>query len=153
MFSITWTFYGIAENTVTAAMGFEMAHNEILNWACSYKSGSPTFSYRIGVADGLVAVANREKKRELEDLRRKEQAMVTAREHEEVQDRQRKIDRLHYFPPSVETHMTDSEPENDRYSPKADVIDYGIQNLGSPMIVDCIRNNQNDNGGEDGDDR
>jgi hypothetical protein len=44
-------FYGITENTVAAATGFEMAHNKILGWACSYKCGSSAFSYRIGVAD------------------------------------------------------------------------------------------------------
>jgi hypothetical protein len=152
MFSISWTFYGIAENTVAAAMGFEMAHNKILDWACSYKGGSPTFSYRIGVADGLVAMANREKKRELEGLRRKELAMVAAREHEEAQDHQRKIDRLHYFPPSVETHMTDSEPKGDSHFTEVDVIDHGVRSFGSSMIVDRIHNNQDDNGGEDVDD-
>lgn len=56
--SIHWTFFGIAQNTVAAAMGFEMAHNKILEWACAYKGGNPTFSYRMGVADGLVAIAN-----------------------------------------------------------------------------------------------
>jgi hypothetical protein len=67
--SIQWTFYSIVENTVAAALVFEMAYNKILNWACSYKGGSPTFSYCIGVANGLVAMANCEKKRELEDVR------------------------------------------------------------------------------------
>jgi hypothetical protein len=31
--SIDYTFYGIAENTVTAAMAFEMVHNRIFEWA------------------------------------------------------------------------------------------------------------------------
>lgn len=69
--SIAWSFFGIAENTVTAAIAFEMAHNKILDWAFSYKGGSPTFSYRVGVADGLVSMANREKKIELEAARKK----------------------------------------------------------------------------------
>jgi hypothetical protein len=92
--SIRWTFYGIAENTVAAASAFEMAHNKILDWACSYKGGSPTFSYRIGVADGLVAMANREKKRELEGVRRKELDHVAAR----AKERQQQLDELHNQP-------------------------------------------------------
>jgi hypothetical protein len=33
--SIEWTFYGIAPNTVAAAIAFEMAHNLILEWVLS----------------------------------------------------------------------------------------------------------------------
>lgn len=70
--SMEWTFFGIADNTVAAAAAFEMAHNLILEWACAYKGGGPTFSYRLGVADGLRAMVNWEKQKELEDARRKE---------------------------------------------------------------------------------
>jgi len=31
--SVEWTFYGIAENTIAAAMAFEMAYNLIIEWA------------------------------------------------------------------------------------------------------------------------
>lgn len=75
---VNWTFYGIASNTVAAAISFEMAHNNILEWACAYKGGSPTFSYRLGAADGLVAMANREKQRELDQVRRKELDVLAA---------------------------------------------------------------------------
>ncbi|KAJ6008118.1 hypothetical protein N7540_012094 [Penicillium herquei] len=69
---IKWTFYGISQNTVAAARAFEMTHNQILVWASEYKGGIPSFSYRIGVADGLVAMANREKHKELQAAKRKE---------------------------------------------------------------------------------
>ncbi|KAJ5703642.1 hypothetical protein N7493_011567 [Penicillium malachiteum] len=69
---IKWTYYGIAENTVAAARAFEMTHNQILLWACEYKGGTPSFSYSLGVADGLVAMANREKHKELQAAKRKE---------------------------------------------------------------------------------
>lgn len=52
-------------------MGFDLAHDKILEWACAYKGGSPTYSYRVDVADGLEAMAIREKRRELEDVKRK----------------------------------------------------------------------------------
>ncbi|KAJ5263306.1 hypothetical protein N7478_010911 [Penicillium angulare] len=64
--SIEWCFYGIAENTVTAATAFEKEHNRILEWACEYMGGTATHSYRLRVADGLVAIARREKNMELE---------------------------------------------------------------------------------------
>lgn len=35
---VHWTFFGIADNTVAAAVGFEMSHNKILEWACSLKA-------------------------------------------------------------------------------------------------------------------
>ncbi|PIG87102.1 hypothetical protein AARAC_012020 [Aspergillus arachidicola] len=56
----------IAESTVTAVVAFEMAHNKILDWAFSYKGGSATFSYRVGVADGLVSMAKPAKEREVD---------------------------------------------------------------------------------------
>lgn len=34
---IEWTFYGIAENTVSAAIAFEAVHNQIQDWAAEFK--------------------------------------------------------------------------------------------------------------------
>ncbi|RAL03035.1 DUF2786 domain-containing protein [Aspergillus ibericus CBS 121593] len=65
--SIEWSFFDIAPNTVTAARALEAVHNKTLQWACAYKGGTPTFSYRIGLADGLVNMAYRTKKREIGD--------------------------------------------------------------------------------------
>lgn len=56
---------------------------------------TPTFSYRLGVADGLAAMANWEKKRELEQVQRKELDRIAAKEREESKKRQREVDRLH----------------------------------------------------------
>lgn len=64
---IDWTFFGIASNTIAAAMAFEMVHNLILDWACHYKGGPSAFSYQIGVADGLRRMANHEKQNERQD--------------------------------------------------------------------------------------
>ncbi|KAJ5642315.1 hypothetical protein N7490_006315 [Penicillium lividum] len=102
---VHWTFFGIAENTVAAAMGFEFAHNQILEWAGAYKGGTPTFSYRLGVADGLAAMANREKKRELEQVKRKELDSIATKEREEAKERQREAGRLRLLPtPSTDAN-------------------------------------------------
>ncbi|KAE8326602.1 hypothetical protein BDV39DRAFT_205763 [Aspergillus sergii] len=114
--SIHWSFFGIAENTVTAAGAFKMAHNKILDWACSYKGGSSTFSYRIGVADGLVAMANREKKIELVMTRKKELDMIAAKEREEAMERQRELERVHNMP-SLAVDPAGSEDESQDEAP------------------------------------
>lgn len=105
--SVEWIFFGIASNTVAAAMSFEMAHNRILDWACAYKGGKPTFSYRIGVADGLAAMANHEKQRELNQARRKELDILASQEHDEAENRQREIQRLRPRP----AHCADAVSE------------------------------------------
>jgi hypothetical protein len=63
-FSIEWTFYGIPENTVSAAMAFEMTHNLILEWARAKRGVSVTHSYCMGVAEGLLEMARQEKEQE-----------------------------------------------------------------------------------------
>ncbi|KAJ5239618.1 hypothetical protein N7468_004237 [Penicillium chermesinum] len=114
--SVEWTFYGIADNTVPAASGFEMAHNKILEWACDYKGGTPTFSYRLGVADGLYSMANREKDRELEDAKRKEIALLRAKEEEDQQQRQKELERLQILPgPSHDSGSPDETRVGDLY--------------------------------------
>ncbi|BAE66186.1 unnamed protein product [Aspergillus oryzae RIB40] len=84
-----------------SAIAFETAHNKILDWACSYKGGSATFSYRVGVADGLVSMANREKKIELEAARKKELDIIAAKEREAGMEHERKLQRLHKGPSLV----------------------------------------------------
>ena len=75
-----------------------MAHNKILDWAYSYKGGSSTFSYHIGVANGLVAIANREKKTKLAIAIKKELDIITTKEREKAMERKRELERLHNIP-------------------------------------------------------
>ena len=59
--SFEWTFYGIAANTVAAALALEMAHNLTLEWSRS-KEGKN--SYRLGIGAGLYSIARKEKESE-----------------------------------------------------------------------------------------
>ncbi|KAJ5289229.1 hypothetical protein N7478_002259 [Penicillium angulare] len=104
---IEWTFYGISQNTVAAARAFEMTHNQISIWACEYKGGSPSTSYRLGIADGLVAMANREKNKELQAAKRKELENFVVKIGEVEQPRQ----------PSPSLMPTPSTSSADRLSP------------------------------------
>ncbi|RMZ40964.1 hypothetical protein CA14_001636 [Aspergillus flavus] len=91
-----------------------MAHNKILDWACSYKGGSSTFSYRIGVADGLVAMANRGKKIELAMAIKKELDMIAAKEREEAMERERELERLRNMPSlAVDPAESDDESQDE----------------------------------------
>lgn len=104
---IEWTFYGISQNTVAAARAFEMTHNQISIRACEYKGGSPSTSYRLGIANGLVAMANREKKKELHAARRKELENSAVKTGEVEQPRQ----------PSPSLMPSPSTSSADRLSP------------------------------------
>ena len=59
-FAIKWTFYGVAEHTVSAAMAFEMTHNLIQAWAWPLHGVCARNSYCLGVAHGLKGIAKAE---------------------------------------------------------------------------------------------
>ena len=94
--SIEFTFYGIATNTAAAAMGFEMAYNLILSWGALKKGGSPRHSYCLGVAEGLIAIAETEKAEEREEAKESEMSQILAAENLAQAQRAREIDRLNF---------------------------------------------------------
>ncbi|KAI9867422.1 MAG: hypothetical protein M1813_008980 [Trichoglossum hirsutum] len=95
---IDWVFYGIAPNTVAAAVAFEMSHNLILEWAKAKKGISARHSYTMGVSAGLGEMAESEKREEEKAAKRREEAELAARIAEEEVQQQREIDRLTYQP-------------------------------------------------------
>lgn len=109
--AVEWSFFSIASNTVAAAMAFEMVHNLILEWACGYKGGPPTFSYRLGIADGLQTLANREKRREMAGVQRKEPDSIAFQDRVTEKQHQRGLDKLAV--PSSEAEECDSASDND----------------------------------------
>lgn len=109
---IRWTFYGIAKNTVAAAMAFEMVHNKILDWACAHTGVSATYSYCNGVADGLISMANKQKDKETREARKKEKEALVAREAAEKLQRKGELERLNGPPKDASsTSMSDFEVE------------------------------------------
>jgi hypothetical protein len=81
------------------------------------------------VADGLVAMANRERKRELEQVQCKELDLVVAKEREESKKRQREVDRLHILP-TFNMELSSSSDFKDKWlvpkSPVSNTTDLGI---------------------------
>ncbi|KAJ6050209.1 uncharacterized protein N7446_005555 [Penicillium canescens] len=114
--SVECSFFGIASNTVAAAIAFEMAHNLILEWGCVYKGGAPTFSYRLGVADGLKTMANREKQNELAEVQRHDLDSVTSRSLEKKKELQRELGTVAEL--SVKAKSTSDHDEDDMASMK-----------------------------------
>lgn len=90
--SIEWTFYGIATNTVAAAMAFEMVHNLVQDWSTRRKGNKN--SYRLGVSSGLRHTAHEEKEDEARRVQEKAAKDLAATEAEEKRQCQTKIDRL-----------------------------------------------------------
>lgn len=119
--SVEWSFFGIASNTVAAATAFEMAHNLILEWACHYKGGASTSSYRLGVSDGLRTMANREKQKELAELQRKERNSITAKDLEKATKSQGKLDKA--AAPSTEAISASVYDDEDTISMKLESDD------------------------------
>ncbi|PVH91120.1 hypothetical protein DM02DRAFT_620678 [Periconia macrospinosa] len=106
--SMDWTFYGITENTVAAAMAFEMAYNLISEWARPYKGNASKSSYCIGVAQELRYIAKEEKgAQEKQAFEAESESLHMQIEHEEAQ-RQAELDRLAYFPSSLEETVDDN---------------------------------------------
>ncbi|KAF3480486.1 uncharacterized protein GIQ15_05833 [Arthroderma uncinatum] len=92
--SIKWTFYGIAENTVMAAKAFEMVYNLISQWTLAYRGRSARHSYSNGVSRGLLDMACEEKRREREEARKAEAQTLAERVREEERQRVEEIARL-----------------------------------------------------------
>lgn len=110
---VTWTFYGIAENTTAAAYAFEMVHNTIMTWSYENKvlKGRVAYnSYREGVARGLVEIALREKEDEERKAIENEKRLIAERVKKEEEDRQQEIDRLEGPPPRVKEEPDDDAP-------------------------------------------
>ena len=96
--SLELTFYGIAENTVAAAMSFEMAYNLIAEWARPYKGVGSKNSYCLGVSDELNRLAKKEKVAEEVHAKKAELDATAVRVEQEEAETQAQQERLAPFP-------------------------------------------------------
>ncbi|KAJ9479313.1 Ankyrin repeat protein [Pseudozyma hubeiensis] len=111
---LSWTFYGLAVNTVAAAHAFEMVHNQVLTWAydkaaaklVTGKTGKN--SYCQGVAAGLIALARKEKKEEMRLAIESEQKRLKDAEEQEKAQIKKEKQRLEDPPVKAEPDMSRS---------------------------------------------
>ncbi|KDR80712.1 hypothetical protein GALMADRAFT_241123 [Galerina marginata CBS 339.88] len=77
---VTWVFYGLADNTVAAALSFEMLHNQIEIWSIErkgeLKGRSGPNSYRIGVARRVLKDAEEENRKALKKAEEEEKRRI-----------------------------------------------------------------------------
>ena len=85
---IEWTFYGIAEHTVSAAIAFEAIHNQIQDWSEKFTGISIRNSYCLGVADGLLTRSKEENKATEDQARQSEAKTLAAMIREEEAEEQ-----------------------------------------------------------------
>lgn len=143
--SVEWSFFGIASNTVAAAIAFEMAHNLILEWGCVYKGGAPTFSYRLGVADGLKTMANREKQHELAEVQCNDLDSTAARNLDEEKEHRRELGRgvelsakAKSTPNYDDEDMASMKLESDKES-NSDPNDIDVWNIRADFSMDDVQ--------------
>ncbi|KAF7291935.1 DUF2786 domain-containing protein [Mycena indigotica] len=94
---LEFTFYGLAEQTVTAAHAFEMSYNLVSAWSLKPKVGKGIHKrncYCNGTADALYKMALAEKDRDKQRAARREAERLKAREWEEAEEERMRLDRL-----------------------------------------------------------
>lgn len=135
------TFYGIAQNTVTAALSFEMVYNLITEWARPHRGTGPRNSYTIGASDGLYKMAKKRKADELAEAKKTEEEAMEAKIREEELERQAQLDRLE---PHVDNEPADPcspEPAAPAYAPSeassdGNLTDYEDSVKDEPLSAD-----------------
>jgi hypothetical protein len=95
------TFYGITENTVAAAMSFEMAYNLIAEWARPYKGVGSKNSNSLGISDELNRMAKKEKAAEEVQAKKAERDSIAAKGKQGEAERQAQLGRLAPFPQTL----------------------------------------------------
>ena len=111
LWSLDFTFYGIAQNTVAAARALEMAYNTITEWARPYRGTGPKNSYALGASDGLMHSAQREKAMEEAQAKASESAKFKAKLRQEIAERQAKLARLDSLSTTAPSVYPDSSSE------------------------------------------
>ncbi|KAI4177678.1 MAG: hypothetical protein LQ343_000141 [Gyalolechia ehrenbergii] len=132
---IRYTFYGIAEHTVAAAVNFEAVHNQILDWSEKFTGVSTRNSYCLGVTDGLLALSREEQKATEKKAREVESGALATRMKEEEKEEQERIARLRTQPlePILESDAEIESDENDDVSMTAgDHSEFGAVRGDSP---------------------
>ncbi|OJD36267.1 ankyrin repeat protein [Diplodia corticola] len=118
-FLVRWVFYGIAQNTASAALAFEKIYNLILDWARFKKGIAVTNSYCLGIAAQLRKDAKKEKAEEMEEAKKSEAAQLAIREQEEQSQREKELQRLQ---PTVEEELEPKpEPKPEPNSQTAEI--------------------------------
>lgn len=146
--SLVLTFYGIAENTVAAALGFEMIFNLACEWARPYKGIGRKNSYALGICEEMYRMAKQKKKDELAEAKKAEKEATAAKVRQGEDERQAQLDRLNRcslgssnFPESG-ANTSDTRDAGSSHSPSqrstsgSPVVGYGLGDEDSDFDMD-----------------
>ena len=92
--SLHFIFYGIAENTITAALAFEMAYNLISEWARAQEGVGPKNSYCLGASWQLQKMAKAEKAAEEARAIEAEKEALASKVRQEEMEHEERLARL-----------------------------------------------------------
>ncbi|KFZ16717.1 hypothetical protein V501_02089 [Pseudogymnoascus sp. VKM F-4519 (FW-2642)] len=148
--SLVLTFYGIAENTVAAALGFEMVFNLAGEWARPYKGIGRKNSYSLGVCEEMFRMAKQKKKDELAEAKKAEEEATEAKVRQDEAERQAHLDRLNqcslspsnYSSPESGANTSDTSDAGSSQSPSQwntsgfPVVGYGLDDEDSDFDMD-----------------
>ncbi|KAJ3806811.1 hypothetical protein F5876DRAFT_80322 [Lentinula aff. lateritia] len=145
---VDFIFYGLGPNTVTAACGFAMVYNLIMEWRMANKKAkgiSGKNSYCRGVADGFYHFSKKEKRREEKEAEAAEMRRLEAQRKAEEAQRQKEIQRL-----QLETIKT--KPELDRKVKIEDVEEDSadVVEAASPFCPSSYESDSDDDFGDAG---
>lgn len=129
---IEWTFYGVAEHTVSAAIAFEAVHNQIQDWSERFTGIPIRNSYCLGVADGLLRLSKEEQRATEDKIRQNEANALAARIKEEELEGQKRLAKLRNPPtePIKERLPEESKVMQVDDDPNAGDTDYPNDPLG-----------------------
>lgn len=130
-FLVRWVFYGIAQNTASAALAFEKIYNLVMDWARFKKGIAVTNSYCLGIADQLYRDAKKEKEEEMKKAKKAEAEGLAAREKEEQLQREKELERLQ---PTVED---ESDPEAVEKNNSEGPFDFEMNDTGLEVNLDA----------------
>lgn len=91
---VEWTFYGIAENTIVAAMSFEMTYKLVAEWARPYRGVGAKNSYCLGISEELYRMSQAEKFEQEIQAKEAESAAIVAKVKHEKEERQKQLNLL-----------------------------------------------------------
>ena len=126
-FKIVWSFYGIAEHTVTAAIIFERMYSLIIQGTVGMNGIAKRNSYCLGAAEGLCRIAEQGVAATEAKARKHEATALEKKVREEAAAREKEIARLQPMGISS-TEIMDSAPDKNDESEAAEQrnISFGL---------------------------
>ena len=145
---IVWSFYGVAEHTISAAVAFEAVHNQIQEWSQKFVGVSKRNSYCLGIGDELLDLSDQELRSRERQARKNEEDDLATRIKDEVAIRQAQLNRLKDEPlePIYESEGNNADYVEDSCNDDGDEsMDEGPNDSGIDLVNETALDGASDN--------